>query len=248
MSPERTSASTSIGRVLGAVDPLVGEAALARDLEVVDLLQLGLDRVAAVVRADLVVLVRRVRGPVAAGREHLAHQQLLGVEGARQAVVVDLAGAVPGAAQLDGHVLLAPVPSRVTSPLGTGGGQREQTSLRAADQGFRLAREIREVGGRGEHACPTGEFEGPAVRGDGAGARQRQDQELGIPGGQGVRLARPQGQDPEAGVSPARRLGRDHEVVRAVGRSPFGEVVLARVAHSRLTARSTAPATSPPAG
>jgi len=56
---------------LGAVNPLVGQAL---GLEVVDLLEFGL------VLAGLVVLVRRVGGPVPARGEHLDRDELVALE------------------------------------------------------------------------------------------------------------------------------------------------------------------------
>ena len=74
---------------------VIGEAA-AGDLEVVDLLQRDLDP------GDvLVVLVRRIRGPVAVGREDLHGDQRVGLEGLGRAEVVHLAAGVAGTAQLD---------------------------------------------------------------------------------------------------------------------------------------------------
>ena len=96
----RTSArDVDLASGAGRVDALVAEAA-ARDLEVVDLLERGL-----LARALLVVLVRRIRRPVAAGREHLDGDQPVGLEGVRRAEVVDLAAGLARAAQLDRHVL-----------------------------------------------------------------------------------------------------------------------------------------------
>ena len=83
----------------GAVHALVAEAVLG-DLEVVDLLEHGL-----LARDVLVVLVRRVAGPVAAGGEHLDGDQAVGLEGLGRAEVVDLAAGLARAAQLDGDVL-----------------------------------------------------------------------------------------------------------------------------------------------
>ena len=79
----------------GAVGALVGDAAVG-DLEVVDLLERGLDA-----RDLLVVLVRRIGGPVAAGRDHLDGDQAVGGERLGRAEVVDLAAHLPRAAQLD---------------------------------------------------------------------------------------------------------------------------------------------------
>ena len=85
-----------------AVDPVVAEAAgtvRARgDLEVVDLLELGLGR------RVLVVLVRGVARPVAAGGDDLARDQRVGLEDACGAEVVHLPAAVARAAQLDRDV------------------------------------------------------------------------------------------------------------------------------------------------
>src|ERR1700728_2350413 len=74
-----------------------------RDLEVVDLLELGLPR------PFLVVLVRRVRRPGAGRGERLAGDQAVGLEGTGRAEVVRLPGAGAGAAQLDGDVRGGPV-------------------------------------------------------------------------------------------------------------------------------------------
>ena len=62
--------------------------------EIVDLVEIGLAR-----RIVDVVLVRRIAGPVAARREHLAHQQTVGRKGRRHDVD-DLAGGVAAAANL----------------------------------------------------------------------------------------------------------------------------------------------------
>ncbi len=82
-----------------AIDALVGDPGATRwagaDFEIIDFLQLGL------FRAALVMLVRRVGLPVAAGREHLAHQELVGRERARHAVVHNSPRAVAGPAVLD---------------------------------------------------------------------------------------------------------------------------------------------------
>ena len=81
--------------LVGAVDPLVADRARARglrragrrcDLEVVDLLELGLDA-----RPLLVVLVRRVGAPVAGRGDDLAGDDRVGVEHAGDAEVADLA-------------------------------------------------------------------------------------------------------------------------------------------------------------
>ena len=74
--------------------------------------------------AVLVVLVRRVRRPVAARGEHLDGDQPVGLEGLGRAEVVDLPAGLPGAAQLDRHVL----------------GRRRSGTAAAARPGRRAAR------------------------------------------------------------------------------------------------------------
>ena len=85
-----------MGRARGPVDPLVSRTLLAgrafAHLEVVDLFEFGL------VRVGLVVLVRRVRRPVAGRRQYLAGDQPVRVERRRHAKVDHPPRAVPGAA------------------------------------------------------------------------------------------------------------------------------------------------------
>ena len=122
-----------------AVHPLVARPRRTRrrrgDLEVVDLLQRRL------ALADLVVLVRRVRRPVAARGEHLAGDQPVALEGLRRAEVVDLPAGLPGAAQLDRHVLGRAVAERQPPP-GPRRRQREpaRRSARAPSRSSRAAR------------------------------------------------------------------------------------------------------------
>src|SRR5262245_30354562 len=85
-------AGTNLGEDLdlvarGTGDALVADPGLASpvgDIEVVDLLQ------HALAGPVLVVLVRRIGRPVAGRRDHLAGDQLVGVEGLRRGEVVDL--------------------------------------------------------------------------------------------------------------------------------------------------------------
>ena len=90
-----------VGLAVRGVEPLQPEAVRRVDAVVVDLFQVGLAR-----HVVHVVLVGRIGGPVAAGREDLHHQQAVGGE-RRLDDVVDLARGVAGAANLDLHVLAA---------------------------------------------------------------------------------------------------------------------------------------------
>ena len=70
-------------------------------LEVVDLLEPGLPL------PLLVVLVRRVGGPVPGRSDHLAHDEPVRLQGRGRPEVADLAGAVARTAQLQGRLVLA---------------------------------------------------------------------------------------------------------------------------------------------
>ena len=100
----------------GMVERVRGGAVRAGgDLEVVDLLQLGL------VLTGLVVLVGGIGGPVAARGEDLDHDHLVGRERRRGADVVDLAAGLAGPPQLDRDLPGRPV-GRVQASAGPGRG------------------------------------------------------------------------------------------------------------------------------
>ena len=93
------------GAAVGAVQAeSLGALGAILDLEVVDLFELAL------ILGVLLVLVGRVGGPVTAGGDNLAGQQVGGGDALDgQGVVVDLARAVAGAAQVDADLALGVV-------------------------------------------------------------------------------------------------------------------------------------------
>src|SRR5690606_2342657 len=162
------------GAVGGSVDPLVagaGSGGAGGDLEVVDLLQHALGG------GGLVVLVRRVGGPVRLGGEHLAGDQPVRLERVGGAEVVHLPAGLPGAAQLHRDVLGGAVAER-QPPLAAGRGQCEPAAVDAGHGRRGAARDVGEVGDPAEHV-------GAALQGvplpralHRAGAAQRQHQGL----------------------------------------------------------------------
>ena len=151
-----------------AVDPLVGEAL---GLEVVDLLEFGL------VLARLVVLVRRVGGPVPARGEHLDRDELVAVERPGRAEVVDLAAGLAGPAQFHRHVLGGTIPGfEPARAAGARDGERAAVPAGHGDGG--VARRVAEVADPGEDAAPALQLEGRAVARHGGRPGQRQDQDL----------------------------------------------------------------------
>jgi hypothetical protein len=190
------------GPVRGTVNPLVGEPL---GFEVVDLLEFGL------VRALLIVLVRRVGGPVAARREHLDRDQLVAVERLGPAEIVDLPAGLACAAQFDRDVLGGPVARRqfVAAP---GRGQGEGAAGGGGGHGDGgVARGVGEVADPVEDVAPALELERLAVAGHRGRAGQRQDEQLVLAAGPGVRPAGRQFEHPQAAVGPAGPLGRQHE-------------------------------------
>jgi hypothetical protein len=153
-----------------AVRALVREAAVG-DLEVVDLLQRGLDA------GDvLVVLVRRIGGPVAARRDHLDCDQAVGEVGVGAAEVVDLAAHVPGAAELDRDLVDV---ARLTPVERAGGRQRDAPG--GADLHASVTRRVGEVGRAVPDAVAPAEREGLAVDADLGAALEREHDQLVVP-------------------------------------------------------------------
>ncbi len=126
-----------VGRAAGGgVDPLVADGGrAAAQLVVVDLLQPGL------VRPLLVVLVRRVGRPVAAGGEHFDGDEPVAGEDVRGGEVVHLAAGAARAAQFDRYGGGGPV-ARGQPPGAAGTRQREPAAARdcAAPRGCHAAR------------------------------------------------------------------------------------------------------------
>ncbi len=197
-----------------AVHPLVGHPAgvLARqcavrtvaDLVVVDLLEHALPLPRGV------VLVRRVGGPVSPGGEHLAGDQVVGVERVGGAEVVHLAAALPGAAQLHRDALGRSV-ARGQPPLAPRGGYGEAAALLAGHGDLRVARDVGEVGDAGEHRLAPGQREPLAVAGHRARTAQRQHERLRAAGLEGGRASGWQPEHPQAAELPAGVLGRDRQ-------------------------------------
>ena len=137
-----------------AVDALVGDPGPTRwpggDFEVINLLQLRLFRTA------LVVLVRRVGRPVAAGREHFAHHEPVGRERARHAVVHNAPRAVAGSAVLNCNLVGRLVAHRQGNA-GFAPGHGEPPTLLARYHDGRTAWYIREIRGPVEDAGPAAE-------------------------------------------------------------------------------------------
>src|SRR5450631_3645073 len=141
------------------------------DVEVVDLLQLALH-----LRVHI-VLVRRVRGPVPTGGEHLADQEMVGVEVVAQGVVVDLTRGAPGASQPDQDLA-----GRAVGDLEMTGGSCGRDGEAAApgrrDRRCGLARKVEVVGDRGEHVRATSKLVGGPLSLDRAAPAERQYEHL----------------------------------------------------------------------
>src|SRR3954471_2470350 len=203
----------------GAVDPLVAERPGARrhrrvgaaHLEVVDLLQLAL-----AVLVLLVVLVRRVGGPVPGRCQHLAGDDRVGVEHVRRTEVADLAGGVSGAAEL-AHPLLGRDAAKRQLRLGLGMRHGQAGTRRADDGEAGHARHVGKVGRAGERVTAPLEEEHlfASRRLPPAPAGERPQEPLAVPGPDLAALAGREGEDVQARVFPARfpRAERDVETV-----------------------------------
>ena len=159
-----------VARAVAVVDPLDRPALRPADLVEVRLLEDGLPR-----RVVDVVLVGRPAGPVAVRREHLADEQPVGRE-ARHHDVVDLAGGVAGAADLDLDVVRTHDDrlGRDARPAGARApGRPPRPPAARAVAGRRSASSSR-PGCRRSRACPRRPTAGPA----GAAAGPRSSVEL----------------------------------------------------------------------
>src|SRR5439155_9949049 len=106
-----------VQRPIVRVDALESEARRGREAVIVDLLELGLPDLLAV------VLVRRVARPVASGCQHLDDQESLGRRARRQ-YVANVAGVGARAPHLIADILRADQPRRYP-PFGRRGAHRE---------------------------------------------------------------------------------------------------------------------------
>ena len=136
------------------------------DLEVVDFFELAL-----IIRV-LLVLVGRVGGPVAAGGDDLAGQQVGGGDAFDgQGVVVDLARAVAGAAQVDADLALGVVGGGDVAG-GESGGEREAAAAGGGDGQGLAASDVQVVGDAGEDAAAALKLEGLPADLDGRASRE----------------------------------------------------------------------------
>src|SRR5690606_17690325 len=205
--------------------------------EVIDLFQCRLDA-----RSVLVVLVRRVRRPVAPRREHLDGDQPVGVERVGGAEVVYLPGAGTGTAHLDRNLLGSAVAERKAAGA-VRAGESEPPSTGGGHSHRRLPRHVCTVRDPAEDIATALEVVRLAVAVHGAAAGERYHHDLLVTGVPGVRATGGQVQYAQGCVTPTGNVRRDAECVRIRGRAAGGQVPL--IAHSRLTAVSTAAATSP---
>ena len=215
--------------VRGAVDPQVSDrvGALGRavgglDLVVVDLLQLRLDAVTVGV-----VLVRRVRAPVAGRGDDLAGDERLGLEHAGHPEVADLAGRLAGAAQLDGDIGRAEVlearnrPDRICGHDGDSEGDpgrlgRLEHDVAVAGDVGHVGRSVEDRGAAGQPHCRRGA--GGLVAPDVDRPGERDHHELAPTGRQPALLSGPERTRIQTGVPPVLdTLVDDHRPVFTLG-------------------------------
>ncbi len=222
-------------RVRGRVQP-----ATDGGLEVVDLLPPR-----RLPRLVLVVLVRRVARPVLGGRQHLADDEALGVEGSGRAggpEVVHLAARAAGTAQLDGHVLAG-------DPVARHGPRRRRLgdghAAGSGEHRARVARQVEHVGRPGEDRRAALEVGHALVAvglplPHGEGSRERHHHALDARCGQLERVALGEHRDPEARVLPVGEGSVDHGLPAVPAQGPAGVQPLVR-RHARLLRRGRMP-------
>jgi hypothetical protein len=203
-----------LDRTIGCpVDVLVREAWTGRPVRhdvVVDLLELGLGL------AFLVVLVRGVRTPVAAGRQHLDRDEAIGLELESRGEVADLARACPRAAQLHGDIRsrhVAHWEARLRSRRRYG----ETATAGARNLDITAGRDINEVARPGPHALTTFEMVRLPIRGHVEGSRERQHDHLVAGGLERQTSARRECRGAHPNELPARGLRREDDGPAAVG-------------------------------
>ena len=233
----------------------LGRAVGGLDLVVVDLLQLRLDAVAVGV-----VLVRRVRAPVAGRGDDLAGDERLGLEHAGHPEVADLAGRLAGSAQLDRDVGRAEVLEARNRPDRLGGhdgdGEGDPARLGRLEHEVAVAGDVRDVGGSVEDRGAAGQpHRRHGARGLGAPdldrPGERNDHELAPTGRQPALLPGPERTRIQSGVLPALdALVDDHRPVLALGAAERQDPTSGHraVPWTRPAAMSTAAATSPSGG
>ena len=165
------------------------------------------------------MLVGRVGGPVTAGSDDLAGQQVGGGDALDgQGVVVDLARAVAGAAQVDADLPLGVVGDGDVAG-GDRGGEGEAPAAGGGDGQALAASDVQVVGDAGEDAAAALQLEGLPVDLDGRAAGEGQDEELGVAGLDDLGGAGLENEDAQARECPTGTLGVnvDGEIAMAGG-------------------------------
>ena len=202
------------GAAVGAVQAKsLGALGAVFDLKVVDLFELAL------VLGVLLVLVGRVGGPVTAGGDDLAGQQVGGGDALDgQGVVVDLARAVAGATQVDADLALGVVGDGDVAG-GNRGGEGEAAALGRGDGQALATSDVQVVGDAGEDAAAALELEGLPVDLDGGAAGEGQDEELGRAGLDDLGGTGLENEDAQSREGPTGTLGLniDGEIAMAGG-------------------------------
>ena len=165
------------------------------------------------------MLVGRVGGPVTAGGDDLTGQQVGGGDALDgQGVVVDLARAVAGAAQVDADLALGVVGDGDVAG-GNRGGEGEAATVSRGNGQALAAPHIQVVGDAGEDTATALELIGLPVDLDGRAAGEGQHEELGLAGLDDLGGAGLEDQDTQAREGPTGALGVniDGEIAMAGG-------------------------------
>ena len=174
---------------------------------VVRFLEVGLDR-----RVVLVVLVRRIAGPVAGRREHLAHEQAIGGRGRRQDVD-DLARGIAAAPHLEAAVRRTDHP-RLESRRGRRPAFGNLGETRRANLERRLWRQVEGVGIVREHIAARPEADALRAAGrprDRRKSAEEHETDFVVAGAAGPHIASRDLAHREADAVPACASGRECE-------------------------------------
>ena len=180
------------------------------------------------------MLVGRVGGPVTAGGDDLAGQQVRGGDALDgQGVVVDLARAVAGAAQVDADLALGVVGDGDVAA-GDRGGEREASTVGRGDGQALASPHVQVVGDAGEDTTTALELIGLPVDLDGRAAGEWQDEELGLTGLDDLGGAGLEDQDAQAREGPTGALGVNVDGEIAVAGGTGGNVDIGKSHRSLL--------------